>query len=72
LQLFVNGETRQEGNTHNMLTPLLPLIAYMSRYFTLRAGDIILTGTPQGVGPLKAGDEIVATLNGKSVSTRVI
>ncbi|MCS3422915.1 2-keto-4-pentenoate hydratase/2-oxohepta-3-ene-1,7-dioic acid hydratase in catechol pathway [Rahnella sp. BIGb0603] len=72
LQLFVNGETRQEGNTRNMLTPLLPLIAYMSRYFTLRAGDIILTGTPQGVGPLKAGDEIVATLNGKSVSTRVI
>lgn len=72
LQLVVNGETRQEGNTRNMLTPLLPLIAYMSRYFTLRAGDIILTGTPQGVGPLKAGDEIVATLNGKSVSTRVI
>ncbi|WP_208952144.1 fumarylacetoacetate hydrolase family protein [Rahnella sp. ChDrAdgB13] len=72
LQLFVNGETRQEGNTRNMLTPLLPLIAYMSRYFTLRAGDIILTGTPQGVGLLKAGDEIVATLNGKSVSTRVI
>ncbi|KAB8307114.1 fumarylacetoacetate hydrolase family protein [Rouxiella chamberiensis] len=72
LQLFVNGETRQEGNTRNMLTPLLPLIAYMSRYFTLRAGDIILTGTPQGVGPLKAGNEIVATLNGKSVSTRVI
>ncbi|AVF34233.1 fumarylacetoacetate hydrolase family protein [Rahnella sikkimica] len=72
LRLLVNGETRQEGNTHNMLTPLLPLIAYMSRYFTLRAGDIILTGTPQGVGPLKAGDEIVATLNGKSVSTRVI
>ncbi|MBU9820512.1 fumarylacetoacetate hydrolase family protein [Rahnella sp. BCC 1045] len=72
LQLFVNGETRQEGNTRNMLTPLLPLIAYMSRYFTLRAGDIILTGTPQGVGPLKAGDEIVATLNGKSVSTRMI
>ncbi|MFO6300162.1 fumarylacetoacetate hydrolase family protein [Rahnella selenatireducens] len=72
LHLLVNGEMRQEGNTRNMLTPLLPLIAYMSRYFTLRAGDIILTGTPQGVGPLKAGDEIVATLNGKSVSTRVI
>ncbi|MFU2317493.1 fumarylacetoacetate hydrolase family protein [Rahnella sp. PCH160] len=72
LRLAVNGQTRQEGNTRDMLTPLLPLIAYMSRYFTLRAGDIILTGTPQGVGPLKAGDEIVATLNGKSVSTRVI
>ncbi|PBI78920.1 isomerase/hydrolase [Rahnella victoriana] len=72
LRLEINGEVRQQGNTRDMLTPLLPLIAYMSRFFTLRAGDIILTGTPHGVGPLKAGDEISATLNGKQVSTRVI
>ena len=72
LRLLINGELRQEGNTRDMLTPVLPLIAYMSRFFTLRAGDIILTGTPQGVGPLKAGDEICATLNGKDVTTRVI
>jgi len=72
LRLLINGDVRQAGNTRDMLTPLLPLIAYMSRYFTLRAGDIILTGTPQGVGPLKAGDEILATLNGKEVTSRVI
>jgi len=72
LRLLINGDVRQAGNTRDMLTPLLPLIAYMSRYFTLRAGDIILTGTPQGVGPLKAGDEILATLNGKEVASRVI
>lgn len=72
LRLLINGELRQEGNTRDMLTPILPLIAYMSRFFTLRAGDIILTGTPHGVGPLKAGDEICATLNGKDVTTRVI
>jgi len=72
LRLLINGELRQEGNTRDMLTPVLPLIAYMSRFFTLRAGDIILTGTPHGVGPLKAGDEISATLNGKDVTTRVI
>ncbi|KQN68258.1 hypothetical protein ASE99_02550 [Serratia sp. Leaf51] len=72
LRLLINGELRQEGNTRDMLTPVLPLIAYMSRFFTLRAGDIILTGTPHGVGPLKAGDEICATLNGKDVTTRVI
>ena len=72
LRLLINGEIRQEGNTRDMLTPIVPLIAYMSRFFTLRAGDIILTGTPHGVGPLKAGDEILATLNDKQVTTRVI
>lgn len=72
LRLLINGEIRQEGNTRDMLTPIVPLIAYMSRFFTLRAGDIILTGTPHGVGPLNAGDEILATLNGKQVTTRVI
>ncbi len=72
LQLIVNGEVRQSGNTRDMLTKILPLIAYMSRFFTLRAGDIILTGTPQGVGPMAAGDIIQASVTGKSVSTRVI
>jgi 2-keto-4-pentenoate hydratase/2-oxohepta-3-ene-1,7-dioic acid hydratase in catechol pathway len=72
LLLEINGQRRQSGNTRDMLTPILPLIAYMSRFFTLRAGDIILTGTPHGVGPLNAGDEILATLNGKQVATRVI
>ncbi len=72
LRLLINGEIRQEGNTRDMLTPIVPLIAYMSRFFTLRAGDIILTGTPHGVGPLNAGDEILATLNDKQVITRVI
>lgn len=72
LQLIVNNEVRQSGNTRDMLTKILPLIAYMSRFFTLRAGDIILTGTPQGVGPMVIGDVIQVAVNGKSVSTRVI
>ncbi|CAM3723463.1 fumarylacetoacetate hydrolase family protein [Rahnella bruchi] len=72
LLLEINGQMCQSGNTRDMLTPLLPLIAYMSRFFTLRAGDIILTGTPHGVGPLHAGDEILAKLNSKQVTTRVI
>ncbi|WON78391.1 fumarylacetoacetate hydrolase family protein [Serratia sp. UGAL515B_01] len=72
LSLMVNDELRQQGNTRDMIAPILPLIAYMSRFFTLRAGDIILTGTPQGVGPMVSGDMLKISLNDKSLSTRVI
>lgn len=43
LSLTINGEIRQQGNTRDMITPIIPLISYMSRFFTLRAGDIVLT-----------------------------
>lgn len=72
LLLSVNGEVRQQGNTGDMLTPILPLIAYMSRFFTLRAGDIVITGTPKGVGPIAAGDRLEVSLNGRLLNTRVI
>ncbi|WP_031523524.1 fumarylacetoacetate hydrolase family protein [Siccibacter colletis] len=72
LALSVNGETRQQGSTAEMIHKIVPLIAYMSRFFTLRAGDVILTGTPEGVGPLASGDELVVSLNGESVTTRVL
>lgn len=72
LELRINGEMRQHGSTADMIHPLVPLIAYMSRFFTLRAGDVILTGTPEGVGPLASGDELQLSLNGQSVSTRVL
>ena len=72
LSLSINDQLRQQGNTRDMINPILPLIAYMSRFFTLRAGDIILTGTPQGVGPMVSGDMLKISLNGKTLSTRVI
>ncbi|MGQ6287924.1 fumarylacetoacetate hydrolase family protein [Serratia sp. IR-2025] len=72
LSLTVSDQLRQQGNTRDMITPILPLISYMSRFFTLRAGDIILTGTPQGVGPMASGDMLKISLNGKTLSTRVI
>ncbi|XEG66683.1 fumarylacetoacetate hydrolase family protein [Edwardsiella tarda] len=72
LTLSVNGEARQAGNTRDMLTPILPLISYMSRFFTLRAGDVVLTGTPAGVGPLCSGDMLSIGLNQRSLTTRVI
>lgn len=62
LQLKVNGETRQLGNTGSMIRPVTQLLSEMSQHFTLLAGDIILTGTPAGVGPLQPKDEIQLNL----------
>ncbi|ATN00467.1 MULTISPECIES: fumarylacetoacetate hydrolase family protein [Proteus] len=72
LMLRVNDEIRQQGNSRDMLTPVLPLISYMSRFFTLRPGDVILTGTPEGVGPLESGDMLVLSVNEHQLTTRVI
>ncbi|QKJ87347.1 fumarylacetoacetate hydrolase family protein [Paramixta manurensis] len=72
LKLVVNGEVRQHGTTADMITPILPLIAYMSQFFTLRAGDVILTGTPEGVGPMHAGDKLEVSLAGHGIATRVL
>jgi 2-keto-4-pentenoate hydratase/2-oxohepta-3-ene-1,7-dioic acid hydratase in catechol pathway len=58
LRTVVNGEVRQEGNTANMIFPPHLLVSYISNIMTLLPGDVILTGTPAGIGPLKAGDEV--------------
>lgn len=58
--LHVNGELRQQGNTCLMLFSFDYIIAYLSKFFTLRKGDIIYTGTPKGVGPVKIGDRLEA------------
>ncbi|EEP89121.1 fumarylacetoacetate hydrolase family protein [Yersinia kristensenii] len=72
LSLTINDEIRQQGNTRDMITPIIPLISYISRFFTLRPGDVVLTGTPQGVGPMKSGDMLKIMLNGKTLNTRII
>ncbi|RTE86921.1 MULTISPECIES: fumarylacetoacetate hydrolase family protein [Gammaproteobacteria] len=64
-ELKINDEVRQQGDTSDMLIPIVQLIQYASRHFTLNAGDIILTGTPAGVGALNVGDKIEATLENK-------
>ncbi|HGY0162380.1 TPA: fumarylacetoacetate hydrolase family protein [Klebsiella pneumoniae] len=72
LSLKINGEVRQQGTTADMIHRIVPLIAYMSRFFTLKAGDVILTGTPEGVGPLHSGDELEVGFNGLALTTRVL
>lgn len=66
-KLKINGESRQSGNTSQMLFPIDELISYVSKYFTLKIGDLIFTGTPQGVGPIAIGDHLEAYLENKKV-----
>jgi len=60
--LEINGAARQRGNTSQMLFPIPQLIAYLSTIVTLKRGDLIYTGTPEGVGALQAGDVLHASL----------
>lgn len=62
IRLTVNGEQRQDGNSSQMLNQVLPLISYISAFFTLEPGDVVLTGTPAGVGPVVPGDELLVEL----------
>ncbi len=62
--LTVNGELRQESNVADMIYPVPQVIAALSRLFELRAGDLIFTGTPAGVGPLTVGDRIEGGVEG--------
>jgi 2-keto-4-pentenoate hydratase/2-oxohepta-3-ene-1,7-dioic acid hydratase in catechol pathway len=63
MQLEVNGDIKQAGSTVNMILGVAELIEFASAYYTLYPGDILLTGTPEGVGPVQAGDEIYARIS---------
>jgi 2-keto-4-pentenoate hydratase/2-oxohepta-3-ene-1,7-dioic acid hydratase in catechol pathway len=60
----VNGVARQDSRTRELIFPVAQLIAYISRIMTLLPGDVVSTGTPSGVGPLAAGDEVAVTVEG--------
>jgi len=64
LRLTVNGEVRQESNTRNLIFKIPELIASLSRYITLEPGDLISTGTPEGISPLQPGDVMEAYVEG--------
>jgi len=64
LQTFLNGETVQDGTTADMIFDIPALIAYVSSVMTLLPGDVILTGTPEGVGPMQVGDEVEISIAG--------
>lgn len=66
-ELDKNGTTVQKGNTGNMLNNVDQIIAFASQYFTLKIGDLIFTGTPEGVGPVARGDTLTGLIEGQKV-----
>lgn len=64
LTLSVNGETKQDDTTGSMVYSIPVLIAFLSKYFRLEAGDVIATGTPSGIGPLAPGDVVEVSIPG--------
>ena len=63
----INGETKQVGNTKDMLFNFNQIIAYVSQFFTLKIGDLIYTGTPAGVGPIAINDTIDCFIEDKKM-----
>jgi 2-keto-4-pentenoate hydratase/2-oxohepta-3-ene-1,7-dioic acid hydratase in catechol pathway len=67
VRCVVAGQTRQDGPTEHMIFDVPTVVAYVSRMMTLEPGDVILTGTPEGVGPLTAGDALEVEVTGIGV-----
>ena len=66
-EMRLNGQTRQQGDTSLMIFSVNKIISYVSRFMTLKIGDLIFTGTPAGVGAVKPGDRIEASLEGRNL-----
>jgi 2-keto-4-pentenoate hydratase/2-oxohepta-3-ene-1,7-dioic acid hydratase in catechol pathway len=66
-ELYKNGEKVQTGHTSDMIFSIDKLITYVSKFMTLKTGDLLFTGTPAGVGPVKIGDKLEGFLNGEKM-----
>jgi 2-keto-4-pentenoate hydratase/2-oxohepta-3-ene-1,7-dioic acid hydratase in catechol pathway len=64
LELAVNGELRQRSNTSDLIIGMAGLIEFATRFYTLHPGDVLYTGTPEGVGPVRSGDVMLARIEG--------
>ena len=67
IELKVNGTVKQEGDLNQMIWKVPEMISYLSDYFQLAAGDVIMSGTPAGVGPIRRGDKMEASVEGLGV-----
>jgi fumarylpyruvate hydrolase len=64
VELRVNGETKQSGDLSSLIHGVAAVVAHLSQYYHLRPGDLIYTGTPAGVGPVKPGDRLEGSIEG--------
>ena len=64
IELSINGEVRQSGDLNQMIWKIPEMISYLSTYFELAGGDLIMTGTPAGVGPVRVGDVLHGVVSG--------
>ena len=72
VQTYLNGELVQDGTTADLIFDIPTLIAHVSSVMTLLPGDVILTGTPEGVGPMEVGDEVEVSIEGLGSLTNVV
>ena len=73
VQTFLNGEVKQDGRTSDLIFDVPTLVAHVTSVMTLLPGDVILTGTPEGVGPMEPGDEVEVTISGLgSLTNKVV
>jgi 2-keto-4-pentenoate hydratase/2-oxohepta-3-ene-1,7-dioic acid hydratase in catechol pathway len=64
IRAYLNGELKQHSNTGQLIFPVPELVSFVSRVMTLYPGDVIITGTPGGIGPMQPGDTITISVNG--------
>lgn len=72
IRTVVNGAVKQDASTRAMIFPVADVLAYISRFMTLSPGDLVLTGTPEGVGPLHPGDTVEVTIDGIGTLTNTV
>lgn len=72
VQTRINGELKQDGNTRDLIFDIPTILSYISQFMTLEAGDVVLTGTPEGVGPLQVGDTLEITVEGIGTLTNTV
>jgi 2,4-didehydro-3-deoxy-L-rhamnonate hydrolase len=72
LKLWVNGELRQNANTRDLIIDVPGLIAFGTQFYTLMPGDVLLTGTPEGVGPIRPGDVLRSEIAGIGEMTTLV
>lgn len=72
VQTKLNGELKQDGNTRDLIFAVPKILSYISSFLTLEPGDLVLTGTPDGVGPMQDGDTLEVTVEGVGTLTCVV